>query len=134
MSRAARIGGTAQQGCQDDGPNFCHIDLTTASDFGAALRDGLARIAGQVVSCAYDLPPPPAGKTLDPGQINVIYTPTAGGEKAIGRNTSASCDAGWQLNGNQVQLCQATCDLIKADAGARLELLFGCATVDVPVR
>lgn len=135
MSEAARIGGTAKPNCSDDGPNYCHMDLTTSPDFAQALREGLADVAGQIVSCTYQIPPPPSGQSIDVNKINVIYTPRGSEEpKLVGRSVGAECKSGWQLKGNEVTICPETCATIQEDAGATLELLFGCAAIDTPVR
>jgi hypothetical protein len=135
MSQAARIGGTAPAGCSDNGPNYCHMDLTTSPDFADALRKGLEEIAGQIASCTYDMPEPPRGQSIDPARNNVIYTPR-GSEDArlVGRTTQADCTEGWQLKDNQVTICPDTCAAIQGDAGATIELMFGCAAVDSPIR
>lgn len=135
MSEAARIGGTAKPNCSDSGPNYCHMDLTTSPDFSAALREGLSDVAGQIVSCTYQIPQPPPGQSIDVDKINVIYTPRGSSEpKLVGRNRSSECKSGWQLEGNEVTICPDTCATIQEDAGATLELLFGCAAIDTPVR
>ncbi len=130
LSAAARAGGTANPGCSDAGPNFCHVDLTTSSDFAAALLKSLNDIAGKVaVQCTYDLPKPPMGQTLDTGNINVIYTAGDGTQTLLGRSSDPACTDGWQLVGTQVQLCANTCSQVKADTKAGLQLLFGCGSV-----
>jgi hypothetical protein len=133
LSRAANAGETASAGCSDNGPNFCHMDMTQASDFGAALRTGLAQIAGAIVACDYALPEPPAGETLDLGAINVIHTPGGGEATIVPRSNDANCTDGWRLDDNQhVVLCPNTCSTVQADASSGLEVLFGCASVGPP--
>lgn len=134
MSEAARIGGTAQPNCNDNGPNYCHMDLTTSTDFSAALRAGLAQVAGQIASCSYEIPPPPAGQTIDPSLVNVIFTPSGSNSQLIGRSAPGTCSEGWQIEGNRVNICESTCNAIQQDEGATVELLFGCAGVEVPPR
>lgn len=131
LSRAATEGGTAKPGCSDSGPNFCHIDLTQSSDFGAALAESLSKIAGAAVQCSYELPTPEAGKTLDLNAINVVLTGSNGTKTLIARSEDPACSEGWKLNGNLVELCSNTCTQAKADTGASLKLLFGCASVTV---
>lgn len=133
MSQAARIGGTASPGCSDQGPNFCHMDLTTSPDFSEALRAGLKIIAGQIVSCNYPLPEPPPGQTIDPYRVNVVLTPSdSNNSQLIGRTADPECAEGWRLTGDELTICPSTCDAIRRDQGARLELLFGCQGVEVP--
>ncbi len=136
MSRAAVLGGTARSGCSLGGPNYCHIDLSQESDFAGALNAALARILGQIVSCSFELPTPPAGETLDLSQINVIYTPGSGGDELVGRDDSPDCQDGWQLDSNnRVVLCPNTCDMVQRDPQGSVELLFGCASeVSEPVK
>lgn len=55
--------------CADDGPNFCHTDLSQSPDFKAALTDGLRSVAGQIISCNYALPVAPPGEILDRDNI-----------------------------------------------------------------
>lgn len=129
LSAAARVGGTAAAGCSDTGPNFCHMDLTQAPDFAAALAQSLGSIAGAVVSCDYELPTPPGGQTLDLNTINVIYTAASGTQQLVGRSMDPACSDGWTLSGNRVVLCSNTCAQVKADDKASLLLLFGCASV-----
>lgn len=134
MSEAAEIGGTDTPGCSHSGPNYCHMDLTTSPDFSQALRNGLANVAGQIVSCTYEIPPPPPGQVIDPGKINVIYTPRGTNQpKLVGRNTSTGqCQDGWQLADGKVTICADTCATIQEDTGATVELLFGCEAIERP--
>lgn len=129
LSKAARAGGTDTPGCSDNGPNFCHIDLTQSTDFAAALEESLGKIAGVAVQCSYELPTPTNGQTLDLNAINVVYTATGGQQTLLGRSNDQNCTDGWKLNGNFVELCSNTCTQVKSDSGAGLELMFGCASV-----
>jgi hypothetical protein len=127
LSRAANAGATPSPGCSDTGPNYCHMDMTQATDFGAALRSGLAQIAGTLVSCTYDLPAPPAGQQLDLGKINVINTPGGGNPTILPRSDDPNCTDGWYLDSNnRVVLCSNTCAQVQADPQVGLEVLFGC--------
>lgn len=137
LAEAAVRGGTARSGCSLYGPDYCHIDLSQNPDFAGALNAAFARILGQIISCSFELPSPPPGEVLNPEQINVIYSTGSGStETLLGRNEDPNCSEGWQLDDdNKLTLCPATCELVKANPQARIELLFGCDTVDVePVR
>lgn len=137
LAEAAVRGGTARSGCSLYGPDYCHIDLSQNADFAGALNAAFARILGQIISCSFELPTPPAGEVLNTDQINVIYSTGSGStETLLGRNEDPNCNEGWQLDDdNKLTLCPATCELVKANPQARIELLFGCDTVDVePVR
>jgi hypothetical protein len=137
MSKAAVLGGTGQNGCNINGPNWCHIDLTQATDFSAALRRSLGQVTSSIISCDYEIPPEGNnGQPVNLTQINVLYGPGDGSARqTIRRDDSSVCDDGWQLvDDRTVRLCPATCNRLKDDRGAKLELLFGCETEVVPIR
>ena len=127
LSRAARAGGTAYAGCSDTGPDYCHFDMTTQPDFSAALDEALAQIAGSVVSCSSPLPEPPPGETIDPNEVNIVYT-SGGGSVLILRNDQADCTVGWQYatDGTGLVLCSETCTAVSQESSATVELFFGC--------
>jgi hypothetical protein len=131
MSVAAIQGATARAGCQVDGAPYCHMDMTTAPDFGAALRAGLNQVTGEI-SCTYDIPEPPMGQSIDPALVNLIVTTSTGASQLVLPDSSGDCSEGWQLAGNQVVLCDGTCSRVQTD-GASLQLLFGCESGSVPV-
>jgi hypothetical protein len=135
LSEAARAGDTAADSCNDTGPTFCHFDMTQEDDFGAALRAGLAKISGSIVSCLYDLPVAPMGQTLVEGNVNVVHTPGGGDPALIPYESPSTCNDGWTYSDDrqQVILCEAACNRVQADAQSRLELLFGCETQGDPV-
>jgi hypothetical protein len=130
LSRIASVGGTATPSCSDSGPNYCHLDMTQAADFGSALADGLAEIAGRISACEYKVPPPPGDRELALDTVNVIYTKGDGTEVPLTQDASGMCTSGWVYaeNSTVIQLCGADCDAVKADPGAKVELLFGCKT------
>ncbi len=135
LSNAARVGQTPlTPACSDSGPNYCHFDMSQVPDFAAGFSDALGQIAGQVVSCSYGMPTPPAGQTLDPTKINVVLTTGVPEYLLIQRATSSTCTTGWYLDANNnVVLCSDTCKKAKADTKSSLDLLFGCATIGNPL-
>jgi hypothetical protein len=132
MSRAARIGGTATPGCNDSGPNYCHMDMTTAPNFSTALSDGLANVTGQIAPCSYTFPPPPSGQTIDPNHINVILSSSSGNQLVV-RDDQGDCSQGWRLTSSQeILLCPDTCKMVQQDAALSVDVVFGCASLDMP--
>lgn len=129
LSQMAEAGGTAASDCSHDGPRYCHFDMTQEPDFAAALRDALASISGLALSCAYDIPEPPNGGTLDPAKVNVVFTPPGGEREVILQSPNGGCTTGWQYSADQtqIQLCGETCERVRSSSG-RLSLEFGCAT------
>jgi hypothetical protein len=135
LSRAARAGGTSLPNCVDTGPNFCHFDLAQSLDFARDLGLALQQIANTVVPCVYDVPEPDGG-TFDPSQVNLYYTAGDDSTYVVAENLSSACDLGWHFTdatGTQIEICGTTCDQIKSDPGARLELEFGCEPVIIVV-
>jgi hypothetical protein len=101
--------------------------IDTGQDVTKQLTDKFNAIRSAVaVECTYSVPAPPAGQTLDLNKVNVEYN---GNE--VGYNNTATCDQGWQYanNNSQIVLCGSTCDQVKADPSAKIQLAFGCDTV-----
>jgi hypothetical protein len=132
MSTAAVIGGTAVAGCNVNGPNYCHMDMTNAPDFSAALRAGLARVVGQITPCTFTLADPPPGEVLDQSKINIIVSSGAQ-HSLIVRDDVGDCSQGWQLTADkEILLCPDTCSQVKSDANAKVNVLFGCGSLMEP--
>ncbi|MET0793111.1 MAG: vWA domain-containing protein [Polyangiaceae bacterium] len=131
MSEAAIEGGTAAAGCKVMGPPYCHLDMTTAPDFGAALQAGLNKVAGSI-ACTYDIPDPGQGQVIDNDLINLVVT-TASGTQLVLPADGADCSEGWRISGNQVVLCEGTCSRVQRENDS-IQLLFGCqsGTIGVP--
>ncbi|MFO0757535.1 MAG: hypothetical protein U0359_13650 [Byssovorax sp.] len=96
-------------------------------------------VQGKELDCAWDIPAPPPGQMFDPGLVNVNFTPSNGMPSPIFHvKTPGDCgpQGGWYYDDNtsptKVQVCPSTCAVIKGDFGAKIDILFGCVTVDVP--
>lgn len=135
LSQAAVEGRTAAEGCVVDGPNFCHFDMTQATDFGVALAEGLAAIATQVnESCDFELPAAPDGETIDPDLTNVILDWTDGTSVLVLRDDVDVCTEGWVLRDDgRLELCPTTCEAFKADQGALVSVSLGCNVEDIEI-
>jgi hypothetical protein len=136
LSQAAQQGGTAKAGCQVDGPSFCHLDMTQEPDFAQALVDGLAAVVGQIIdTCTFAVPPAPDGQTVDPGLTTLIVQSSSGATLILPDDTG-DCTEGWNFNAaGQVELCPTTCNRVKGDASATVQLMFGCSVDQViPVK
>lgn len=132
LSRAAQAGGTARPGCSNDGPVYCHFDMVAEPNFGAGLTEALNEIGGSLSRCDMPLPSPPPGQRLDPNQVNVVLT-SDGRESLVSRDDSSACATGegWQYGADRssITLCEKTCERVRADEGAKIEVLVGCASV-----
>jgi hypothetical protein len=136
LSMAAQAGGTATPGCNNNGPNFCHFDMTQAPNFATAIQGALTQIVGAVLSCSYVLPPPPSGSTLDKSKVNVIFTPQGGKPTLISEAPPGTCTTGWQYStdGAHIDFCTDTCNQLKTAQAPQLEILFGCTTQVGPIQ
>jgi hypothetical protein len=139
LSQMASKGGTAKAACDDGGPKYCHLDMTTADDFAAALASGLAEVAGAIGTCEYTVPSPPKGLELDNSLVNVLYTKGDGSQSSIPQDAVGDCKSGWQYDDptapSKITLCGADCEAVKADQGAKIDVIFGCKTeTNVPVK
>jgi hypothetical protein len=123
MSEAAIVGGTAAAGCKVMGPPYCHLDMTTASDFGVALKTGLTKVTGSI-ACTYDIPDPGQDRVIDHDLINLVVT-TPSGTQLVLPDDDADCSEGWHISGNRVVLCEGTCSRVQRE-GDSIQLLFGC--------
>jgi hypothetical protein len=134
LSGAARSGGTNPIGCSDEGPDYCHFDLSDPEgDFAASLDATLARIVGAVVPCQYSPPIPPAGQQLDPERMGVRYIDGSGAEFAVPLVAGEFCIGGsqgwiWTSSG-AIELCASTCALVRGDAQSGIELVYSCDPV-----
>lgn len=126
LSRLAKAGGTAPASCSDTGPTYCHFDMTTAADFGAAMSATLAAIGGAALSCTYDIPEKDG--SFDPGKVNVRLT-SGGKDTDIPRDKDRKDGWDYSDDGKQIVLYGPACEAAKGAVGGACTLLFGCPTV-----
>lgn len=128
MNRLAEAGGTMMGYFIDDG-------ATATADLLAALN----AIRGMALSC--DFPTPTAadvGMAIDLDHVNVTYTASATGVETTFSKVAdvAQCgtSASWYYSPDQsrIMLCPASCDVVTADADAKLDILVGCETIIEP--
>jgi hypothetical protein len=104
-----------------------------ASDYGPVFIDMARSLAGEL-ACELTLPAPPAGETLDPNKVNVVYTSSDGTKtEIVPQDNSKTCNGGangWQYSDDRtkVLLCGAACTRVREDLGAKLNIQFGCRT------
>lgn len=114
------------------------ISLTDPTQAANQLKDALNAIRGKALGCELIVPAPPAGKTLDPKKVNVVYRPGDGGDSTI-LPYSADCSdkSGWFYDDPQkptrITLCADACKLAQDDPEGRLEVVLGCETQGAPV-
>lgn len=126
LSRIAEAGQTAVSGCAHSGPAYCHQDMTTSPDFGAALEAALAAVGGAALSCTYDIPPD--NGDFDPGQVNVQLT-VDGATTQVPQDKAHGDGWDYSADGAQILLYGPTCEDAKAAMGGKIEILYGCPTI-----
>lgn len=138
LSQAAWEGQTAQPGCNATNRNgpYCHMDMTEAPDFSAALAAGLQQVASAVSGCKFTIPETSVdgSQQVDINLTNPIVVYGDGHAELVGRDNAngASCQEGFYLTGAwEMELCKNTCDRFMADPQARLQLIFGCSTTEI---
>jgi hypothetical protein len=134
LSAAARAGGTDTPGCSDQGPHYCHFDLSTAEDFGKALSDALGTIGKTVVSCDYGVPSVDPGKTIDTNLVNMIYDDGSGDYALVLPSSLTVCAKGWNFTDtslSSLRVCAQTCALLQSNPHAKISLVFGCTQAQI---
>jgi len=89
------------------------------------------------LSCEFVVPPPKDGGTIDPSKVNVSYTPKGGTSQEVLQDNNKPCAQGadgwqWDATKTKILLCGATCDKVKGDDGAKIDIVVGCATKVAP--
>lgn len=99
------------------------------------LARGIVQSSG--LACQWAIPPAPIGSPFEVGKVNVQYATAATGaaQTVLHIDSPGQCPAegGWYYDSNtnptQILVCPATCDVIKAEPSAKVDILFGCATL-----
>jgi hypothetical protein len=103
---------------------------------GPALSKALMEISGQTINCELDVSQSATGE-LDINLVNVVYSPSDGSApRVLRQDAHAACDAGadgWQYaDGNhKIRLCGQTCDSVRSDGAARVDVVIGCPVLGV---
>lgn len=84
------------------------------------------------LGCSYAIPAPSGGQTINYGEVNVVFTPAGGQPTTLTYSADCSNPDGWHYDNpqspTQIDLCTQSCGTAKADQGAKMDIVFGCAT------
>jgi len=96
-------------------------------------QNALFKARGKALPCDYEIPTKVAGGEVDPGYVNVLYTPSAGGTpKTILQDADCTNGVGWYYDNpaspTKMSFCPSTCQTVRTDLGAKVQILLGCET------
>jgi hypothetical protein len=101
--------------------------------------DELARgiVTGSQLACEWAIPAPGTGATFESDKVNVQYATTAtpAPQTVFYVDSASQCtpQGGWYydnaVNPSRIFVCPSVCDTVKADTSAKIDILFGCATI-----
>ncbi|MBS2013342.1 MAG: VWA domain-containing protein [Deltaproteobacteria bacterium] len=111
------------------GTTALHVSVGTPATTTAELVTAMGKIRGQLASCDFAIPAPPDGRTLDLDKVFVVRTPSGKAAETLPYDQSCK-GAGWRYDDPKkpakVILCDATCDVVKADPGGKIDVQFAC--------
>lgn len=111
MTEIAQGGGTAQA-----------YDATNTQNFINALQ----AIQGSAIPCDFDMPKPDAG-LVDPNEVSLKWGTTPLEHQD---NATLCGNGGWYYDNNanptKIILCPSTCNAIKSDPNAKVDVSLGC--------
>jgi hypothetical protein len=86
--------------------------------------------------CAFDVPQPSVGATVDIQRTNLAYVSGSGVSKGLLRtrdgtaNTCGTSATAWYFDNpstpTQIRLCPATCTALQQDSNVQLQVVYGC--------
>ncbi|MCL2724570.1 MAG: VWA domain-containing protein [Polyangiaceae bacterium] len=117
------------------GTSLIQVDVAAnPADTSSALIAALNTIRGDVVSCDFDIPKPPDGRTLDFNKVNVAYTPSGQAAQTLSYSADCSTANSWHFDNpaapTKVQLCTDTCNAVRSTQNSQVDVVFAC--VDRP--
>ncbi len=117
------------------------LDLRNLSGAGVAatLMAKLQSIRSLSISCAFDLPLPVSGTSINPNLVNVNYTAGDGTASYLPRTRDGSASGcsvsvnNWYFDNpttpKKLQLCPSTCSALQQDSEGLLRVQYGCQTL-----
>lgn len=129
LSSVAIAGGTAPATCDLESRVSCYFDLTEAGDTALALANALRDVALRSPSvCSFSLDDLPSERVLDPNHVNFSVLRDRLVSVLERFELGQPCSVGWQFSEDErrVILCPDTCEGLRNDPAATLEIHPGC--------
>jgi hypothetical protein len=106
--------------------------LVGTTNVAQQFQQALAKVRGEALPCSYEVPAAVRSGQVAIGKVNVEVTPSEGEPAVVPQNQGCNGD-GWKYDDpaapSAIVLCPSTCATLKADLGAKIRVLLGCATV-----
>lgn len=105
-----------------------------STNVAAEFQAALAKIRGEALLCTFKLPALVMDGNISITKVNVEVTPGVnGGDPYLVPYDQSCAGAGWRYddaaNPSIIELCDATCQDIQGDFGAKVRVVLGCDTV-----
>lgn len=104
--------------------------LSQAADFDVVFQQiAQGVVEATPVACAFAIPEPPPGETIDPDTIEIDYLPGGLGPAETFHQVVGPADCAadaFYIDGTTVTLCPEACALVQGDQQARLDVRYGC--------
>ncbi len=109
---------------------------TSTGNVAQAFLDALNTVRGTQLGCEYQIP---SGSQNDYGAVNVVFTPATGSAQYfpyVGSAGACGAAGGWYYDVDpkvstptKIELCPATCNNVKGQQNASIDIEIGCKTV-----
>jgi hypothetical protein len=105
--------------------------LVGVTNVEAEFQVALAKVRGNALPCSYDVPSKVGDGEVEIGLVNVLLTPGGGKTKILPQNPACNGE-GWQYDKpvmpERIVFCPSSCQALKADFSAKVQILLGCKT------
>lgn len=101
----------------------------------AKFLETLESVRGSTLKCDFAIPQldPNGNAQLDFEKVNVEHTPSGASKVAVPRSQDCAFGGGWRYDDpaapTKVELCPTLCDQVRNDDAAKIDIVFGCATI-----
>ena len=107
--------------------------LVGSTDVQLEFQQALATVLGQALPCEFVIPDKVDQGEIDPGNVNVIYTPGGSTDFQYLYQDATCSSGGWHYDDasppTRIILCPSTCEQLKQDLGGTVQIMLGCKTV-----
>jgi hypothetical protein len=97
----------------------------------AEFQKALAQVRGEALPCEYLIPDKVEGGAVNVGDVNVLVTPKGGNPAVLPQDVKCGAK-GWKYDDpvkpTKIIFCPASCQALKTDFGAKVQILLGCKT------